>query len=355
MPKLLQYRAGSVIYFRGDLTEKIFLLQNGSIKLTYVNIETGQDTGELLSKGEFFGVKSALGHYPREETAVVVQNSMVMAFSIPEFEQLAMKNSQLIIKMLKVFSNQMRRTHKQVASLMNDAESQNKNPEEGLYQLGKFYFKKKKYAYARHVYSKYLAYYSKGIYADAVQTDLNAVVSFIARYGDGLSEKNTTGEISDESAVQIDGEGTAGTTGGKQGEKQSEKPMTDGVLENANLYGEAIRLIPQKNYIRACQLLKKLVDGDHPEFASKSSFEIGRCLFLMGKYTECIRYYTQMIAKYPKHDSLGETLFFMGQSYEKTDNKTQAVGFYKKSLAVINNKDDDIYINAARALKKLGS
>jgi TolA-binding protein len=334
MPKLLPYSVGSVIYFQGDLTEKIFLVQSGSIKLTYVDIETGQDTGELLSKGEFFGVKSALGHYPREETAIVVQNSIVMAFSISEFEQLTMKNSQLIIRMLKVFSNQMRRTHKQVASLMNNEESQNRNPEEGLYQLGKFYFKNRKYAYVRHIYSKYLAYYPQGIYADEVQTDLNTAVSFIARYGNGMFEKDTTEKISDDPTIQTNSEGINNDTISKW-------------------YDEALNLISQKNYIPACQVLKKLVDGDYPKFAAKSSFEIGRCLFFMGKYRECIKYYTQMIAKYPKHDSFGETLFFMGQSHEKIGNKAQAMDFYKRSLVILNNKEDEVYINAARALKKL--
>jgi TolA-binding protein len=162
-----------------------------------------------------------------------------------------------------------------------------------------------------------------------VQTDLNAVVSFIARYGDGLFEKNTA-------------------------EKASDAPGNGGTNDMLNnWYDEAMNLISQKNYIPACQVLKKLVDGGYPEFAPKSSFEIGRCFFLMGKYNECIKYYTQMIAKYPKHDSLGETLFFMGQSHEKTGNNVHAIGFYKKSLVVINDKDNGIYINAARALKKL--
>jgi CRP-like cAMP-binding protein len=145
MPKTLQYSAGSVIYFQGDGAEQIFLLQSGYIKLAYSDIETGEDMGEVLSKGEFFGVKSALGRYPREETAMVMQNpAVIISFSAAEFEEIAVKNSGLIMKMLKVFSNQMRKTHRQVAALMKNSESQ--NPEEGIFAIGKFYFKNKKYA-----------------------------------------------------------------------------------------------------------------------------------------------------------------------------------------------------------------
>ncbi|MDR2784050.1 MAG: Crp/Fnr family transcriptional regulator [Treponema sp.] len=205
MPRLLQYRANSVIYFERDVAETVLLLQKGSVRLLHVDIESGKDVSEPLAKGEFFGVKSALGHYPREEDAIVAQDATVLAFSVSEFEELAMKNAHLIIKMLKVFSNQMRRTHKQVAALMNDPESQNQKPEDGLYQLGKFYFKNKKYAYTRHIYSKYLTYYPEGAYVDAVQADLNAVVSFLARYGD----KPSVNKEADDSAGQIGYAGAA--------------------------------------------------------------------------------------------------------------------------------------------------
>jgi TolA-binding protein len=344
MPKLLQYRANSVIYFEGDVAEKIFLLQEGGVKLLHIDIESGKDVSEPLSKGEFFGVKSALGHYPREEDAIVAQDATVLVFSVSEFEEVAMKNAHLIIKMLKVFSIQMRRIHEQVASLMNNAESQNKKPEDGLYQLGKFYFKNKKYAYARHVYAKYLTYYPEGAYSDAVRADLNAVVSFIARYGDGQGVRKE----SDDSA------GQAGHTEDASAALRQIEDSSDGRdSDAANRYNEAMSLISHKSYMPACQVLKQLADGDDPEFAPKSSFEIGRCLFLMGKYNECIKYYTQMLAKYPKHDSIGEALFFMGQSHEKAGNETLAIGFYKKSLTVVRNKDDAVYVNAVGALNKL--
>ena len=61
MPKPLQYRAGSLIYFQGDPADKVFILQAGRVNLVYQDIETGQDVHDLVQPGEFFGVKSALG------------------------------------------------------------------------------------------------------------------------------------------------------------------------------------------------------------------------------------------------------------------------------------------------------
>ncbi len=337
-----------MIYFQGDAAEKIYLLQSGMVSLTYTDIETGQDIRETLGKGEFFGVKSALGHYPREENALVVQNSAVMAFSVLEFEQIAMKNGPLIIKMLKVFSNQMRRTHQQVATLMNSAGTQMQDAEDGLYHLGKYYFKNKKYAYARHVFDRYLKYYPNGAYVDEVQADFNAVVGYIARYGDGM--------IRNEDVADIDGlvpedSASEDSTSESGGEEETGESASDPLVEKA--YYDAVSLVSQEKYMQALPAFKKLADGDDPDFSPKSAFEIGRCLFLLEKYAECIQYYTQMIAKYPKHDSLGEALFYIGKAHEKTGSTAQAVGFYKKTLVVINDNENVTSMKAERALKVL--
>ena len=124
MPKAANYRANSVIYFQGDLvSDKIYILQSGQVVVNYTDIETGKDLREIIQTGEFFGVKSALGKYPREENAAVMSDAQVLIFTVPEFEQFVSANTRIIIKMLKVFSNQLRRIHKQVENLMEKQET----------------------------------------------------------------------------------------------------------------------------------------------------------------------------------------------------------------------------------------
>ena len=125
MPKTMQYTKGSIIYFAGDRDERIFILQKGSILLTSVDIETGANVVEHIREGEFFGVKSAFGHFPREETATVLTDSVTLAMSLSEFEQLFSTNKSVIIKMLKVFSKQLRNIHKKTESILNSHEEIN--------------------------------------------------------------------------------------------------------------------------------------------------------------------------------------------------------------------------------------
>ena len=71
-PIIRSYKAGSIVYFEKDKADDIYVLQNGRIILSYTSIDTKVEIKEDVKLGEFFGVKSSLGRYPREETAQVV-------------------------------------------------------------------------------------------------------------------------------------------------------------------------------------------------------------------------------------------------------------------------------------------
>jgi CRP-like cAMP-binding protein len=335
MPKPLQYRAGSLIYFQGDPADKVFILQKGKVNLVYQDIETGQDVHDLVQPGEFFGVKSSLGRYPREENAVALQDALIMAFSVPEFEALAMANTRIIMKMLKVFSNQLRRIHKQVSSLMDKEEQQ--NPEAGLFSVGEYYLKNKRFALARYVFSRYLTYYPSGRNAGAAAKNLEAAEISLARGGASRSGEPSPGPLPAASS----------SAGGGPSAAQN-------LSDTAKAYYDAVSLISQQKYQQAYLAFKKIVDANEdPEYVAKSVFEIGRCLYLLNKFDDCIKYYTMMITRYPKHPDLADALFFMGQSYEKNNRKDQAATFYKKILSMAGDDDDGTHLKARRALKAL--
>ena len=174
MPKPLQYNPGSLIYAQGDDADKVFILQNGKVSLVYEDIETGNDARDHLLPGEFFGLKSALGRYPRQENAIVLTDSVVMAFTIPEFEALVTSNTRIIMKMLKVFSQQLRRIHSQVSSLLATGEVK---PDEGLFAIGDKYLKNMRYSHAKYIFTRYLTLYPKGPKAAQAARNLQTVSS----------------------------------------------------------------------------------------------------------------------------------------------------------------------------------
>jgi CRP-like cAMP-binding protein len=329
MPKALQYRSGSVIYFQGDEADRIFILRTGKVSLVSQDMETGEDTRDPVQPGEFFGVKSALGRYPREENAVAIKDADILAFSIQEFEHFALGNTRIIMKMLHVFSTQLRRVHNQMASLMEEKEQ---NPEMGLFNVGEYYLNNQRFLQAKYVFNRYLTYYPSGVNAGQA-----------ARYLE-IAETKLVREAPPPAPVSAPVPAAE-----KPGFKP---PQEEQATETVKAYQDAVNLMTRKKYQQAYMAFKRIEDTNaDTEYTAKSSFEIGHCLFLMAKYDDCINYFTVMVTRYSRHPNMGDALYLMGQSYEKRNLKDQAVTFYKKILSLIDNKNDPVYVRAQQAVK----
>jgi len=156
MAKPIQYGANALIYCAGDKADKIFLLKQGRIWLSYVDIETGETTSDIVEPGEFFGIKPVLGRFLREENALAKENVVLWVFTPSEFELLLLSNDRLVIKMLKVFSYQLRRVHARSSSI---TKTQYIKPDYGLFEIGDKYMKRMRYSQAKYIFNRYLELY----------------------------------------------------------------------------------------------------------------------------------------------------------------------------------------------------
>jgi CRP-like cAMP-binding protein len=315
MPKTLQFRSGSVIYFQGDTADKIFILQAGQVNLVYQDIETGDDIHEFVQSGEFFGVKSTLGRYPREENAIALQDTTVMAFTASEFESLAMSNTSIIMKMLKIFSSQLRRIHQQVSNLLEKKEQP--DPELGLFSIGEYYSNHKKYSQAKYVFTRYLICYPMG--RDAAKAKKNLELAELYTGNSSSISRAVLSRLEVEPVME---------------------PENENLSDNTIAYNKAVEYMSQRKYQQAYIAFSKIIQSDTDlDYTVKCSYELGRCLFLLAKYRDCIKYYTMMITKYPKHPNLADALGLMGQSYEMIGKKEQAAVFFEKARSISEEKE----------------
>jgi len=166
MPKAVQYNKGSIIYFENDKDERIFILQKGVVILTSTDTDTGTTETQQLTNGEFFGVKSALGHFPREETATVLQDAVAVSMTVPEFENIFSNNKQVVYKMLRVFSGQLRQVHKKTQALLQT--DNNANQQGGMLSVAKSFFDDQNYRACCDVCIKYLTHFPTAYDKDQV-------------------------------------------------------------------------------------------------------------------------------------------------------------------------------------------
>ena len=347
-PKAVQYRANSIIYFKGDQGDRIYLLNSGKVSLSSVDIETGQEVRDMIKMGEFFGVKSALGRYMREETAIVMQDAAVMMFSVPEFEQVASKNTRIITKMLTVFSNQLRRIHRQVQNLM--ASDEQVNPETGLYKIGEYYLKNKRFGQALYAFKRYLVYYPTGVYANEVTSKIVQSEEFLSRYGSGAPPGPSAGPSPAPAGPVFRAGGAPASAAPAAAPAAAESGESS---EIAKQYYNAVSLVSQEKHLEAFKAFKKILEGGpDPEYTAKAEFEMAKCLFYLKQYDSCIKSFTAIVQKFPKHPELKDALLFIGRAYEDKGDKMRAAGLYKKIIAM-GPEDDPGIRKVRKALKTL--
>lgn len=353
MPKVGNYRANSVIYFQGDVvSDKVYVLQQGKVSLNYTDIETSKEIREIIQTGEFFGVKSALGKYPREENAVVLSDAQVLVFTVPEFEVFAQAQTRIIMKMLKVFSNQLRRVHKQVDNLLEKTEAE--SPEVGLFKAGEYYLKARQYSQAKYIFSRYLTYYPTGRLAEQASHYLEAAESGALKYGDGKGPAPLVVEATRQGAAARDTAREADSRGSGDRGQASAPAHGEGLTDAAKGYYDAVSLFSSEKYKEALAGFKRIVDANaDTEYVAKALYEMGRCLFMLQQYDLTIKHFTQMVQTYPKHPDLIDTLFFLGQAYDKKGDVERAKGFYKKLLSMESDEDASTRIKATKALRRL--
>jgi TolA-binding protein len=132
------------------------------------------------------------------------------------------------------------------------------------------------------------------------------------------------------------------------------KEPGEGLSDAAKGYYDAVSLFSSEKYKEALGGFKRIVDANSdPEYAAKALFDMGRCLFMLQQYELTIKHFTQLVQANPKHPDLVETLYYLGQSYEKKGDTERAKGFYKKILTMEQDEDASTRIKAKKALHQL--
>lgn len=346
------YKAGSIIYFAGELSKDIYVLQQGGINLISESIDGKNETTERVQKGEFFGVKSSLGHYPREETARALVDSTVLVFNPVSFENFALKNSRVVLQMLKVFSSSLRKIHQKVRDLLGEATESDTSNE--LLMVGEYYHKKNNFSYSAYVYKSYLTNYPSGVLAERAKKMLDlasAQKSYPPRVPTILQElqKISGGDVPETfSASQTSQE--------NQGSAKESNEKEGG--EVTQMYFDAMNALSAEDLKTAENKLKTILNMPtvpvaEEEYLHKALYDLARVYVKDGKLKEGLDGYSKFIRKYPRSALLRKAMNGMAAIYEEKNNMTKAIGFYQAvSKMTPEDKDSIAAMNKLKELKK---
>lgn len=322
-PAIKKFTKDSIIFFKGDVDKNIYILKNGKVVLKYTPPDSFKEEIYQVKDGEFFGLKSSIGHYPREETALCITDVITVVLSENEFINLISKNTTLLIKILKILSKELRDVALKVYDLLGGTQI---SSEEGMLNYGKYYFDQSMYQKSLYFYKRFTELFPDSPQIPDAQKKVKLLKEAI------------------ESGSQI--------AENKEKQKEDKIEKEENSLE-VKMYYEALNLFSQEKYHEAITEYKKLLELEEisDEYKSKALFEIGRSFFKLNQFDKSIAIYKKLLTEFEDIPIFKEVLYELALTYTKVDKFDKAKSLLQKVIKV--EPQDNVNIKAKRLLSKL--
>ncbi|MFW5808350.1 MAG: cyclic nucleotide-binding domain-containing protein [Spirochaetota bacterium] len=366
------YKSQAIVYFEGDKSDNIFILKKGKVILTYFKPESSEEIKEEVKTGEFFGVKSALGRYPREETAQTIGETVILILTLDDFERLVLANVDVVKKMLRVFSNQLRRIGRAVREVMGETNAV--DPAHELFKIADHYARNSRYEPALYAFKRYMEYYPDGKNASQAMKAIRSIESGnytssgkeleqsapetetadfdedftepaddfgmdfddapdsdepLSDFGFDYDTTDDTTELSSEMDTYLNGD--SGT------ESLDDFGLDDEYEENPrDRLKRACGLAEAGDHAGAVSILNAL-KGDmtvDEEIRHRAAIELGRSKKSQNKLQEALSELSLFVKNNPKSDFVKEALYEAGDVYLQSGNIDKGKAYLKKVAAM---------------------
>jgi hypothetical protein len=121
----MSYKAGTLISREGELSEHLYLVASGSLKIVKIknNVKTILSS---VQKGETYGEIGLFNQAPRSASAIANEDCEVWILQRGELKKLLLEMPDIAYNLLEVFSDKLRKTGEEVAELHSALSSNRK-------------------------------------------------------------------------------------------------------------------------------------------------------------------------------------------------------------------------------------
>ena len=360
MPVARNYTGGSIVYFQGDIGDEVYVLQKGRVILISTALDTGEEVKEEVKMGEFFGVKSSLGHYPREETAQVLGKTSVIVFKVTEFEQMVLKNTRLIMTMMRVFSKQLRDIHRQVRQILKAGAAG--NPAQELLNVAEAFFRYGNFDHAIYAFQKYLEYNPNGQNvrrAEELMQMAKKGMTYPAGYPAPQHEDESEpmgAHMSNQQKMRSADQ----ALNDPFGLPEDTGPDLDGEDRSiSDVLKEGLAEFEEGNYEKALECFSGCLEYSHlsdqgalAQFR-RAHYEKARTQLKLKQYEQAGEGFTNYLKKFPTGEHVKESIYALGVTAEEQGNADRARTLYHKVATM--PPPDNTTREARKRLEQLGA
>jgi len=106
--RMKELRRGEIIYMPEDMSESVYLLKKGRVKISGLSQEGKEVTMDIIGPGEIFGELSLVDKGPRETIAEVLDDALLCVISRNNFEMLIRSKPDLAFKVTALIGSRRR-------------------------------------------------------------------------------------------------------------------------------------------------------------------------------------------------------------------------------------------------------
>jgi TolA-binding protein len=316
MPQERRFTQGSVIYFDHEVDDTIYIVKSGRIDISYIQSESGEKITKTLNQGEFFGLKSAIINHTREEVCEAVTDAVAIEFKVPEFENYVSKNVELMKRLLRVLSNQLRNLGIKVNNYLGNNVIY--APNIGLFKIGEYYLNNKQYKQAIQVYERYIQQYP------------NTNIVGEAKYRIGLCEEaQKTGFLKEFKPIDqiVDQDTRSNVTNVVMDASVSAENIHSklGIREFMDRFYKAESFFNGQDYANAEKLFLELFqtgggENLNQDMMEKAKFLYINTLYQLKKFKECSQEINEFLKVVKNVITIKQTLFILAEIYRSLGN-----------------------------------
>jgi len=121
--KTKKYPKSSMIILEEEYGDRIFIIKNGTVKITRVNDEGKEVIIALLGAGDFFGEMAILDGNSRSANALAQEKCELITINKEDFLDMLKNNFQVCMNLLEELAVRLRKSDQQIEALsLSDAE-----------------------------------------------------------------------------------------------------------------------------------------------------------------------------------------------------------------------------------------
>ena len=118
MTRMTKHQRGELIYLPGDVSNSIYFLKEGRIKLAGLSEDGHEVLLDLIGPGEIFGEVGATQEAPRTTSAEVLEDASLCEMDRKDFEALLLMHPMMTLRVLRRVGFRLKRIETQLLSLI---------------------------------------------------------------------------------------------------------------------------------------------------------------------------------------------------------------------------------------------